>query len=1159
MIYNPFSKDISNYLSTETSNSVEEYLKKNLSERQKKVIDFLDKIEAGDAKKIYKTMLFCQSYPDMPAIELVLSHCLNEFMNALLRRNESDRKVILEKAIEEMNFHGCNEKKLKEAASDAFVKIKEKLSDELFKIEGFVKLYLEVKYQEGAVIALARNIKNSKDFAHGLRHYKGNLTGNADEINNGISRIEDALISIGASYFDKLSGINKILEDANSYPFTRPSNDKIKNVLAVLTNESEIYFFNKLNNHEWFFLLKELLSPSSKNVEYDYFWPQGNYLARIAKHKSEEVFEIIKPYLENHLRKNDNVGNSILARIFKISENFPDDADYSLKVGEAYLSYLKNANDLNPIVNAYNIKDFLKNLAKRGHEDLVLQITENLLAMKPDSKEAKFNDFKTRFNDAANMDGYYFEEVLKVVKNSVLEKNSSKLFETLCAILKNAADGEFSKDSNQRLCYNRSAIEDHEQDKYRNAAEFKLITEIRDVAEYIFENDPNNSSKVIGILEEKLSNGSDFLIFTRMILHLLRKYPEQQDSAIARHLVIKERFDDYKIHHEYYLLMKREFKNLSNTNKNKILGFVNDGFKERKNTKVQDNDKAKEDRDAYAKRWLFDELDCINEGLSGEWKKKYQELSKDFKKQERPDLLHYVEEATMVTDLSPISEDELAKMKLEEIVKFIASWQPKEGAFFNEPNPKGLGDALEKDFEKNPKKYLSGLELFKQVSNPTYSKRLLRAFKKYPNKTAADWKKIIDLGDWISKQSIEIKSENLSSYDFDGDKHWGWCKQEFAKLVSESCKSKEEDKNKIPENLFKDVTKILEKIIFDKDAILESWKIDDNDEDRYYSRAINSSYGEALSAMIEFSLWLYRKNNKDLASKFLTPVLDKVIAEGIYLEGWAVLGRYFPWIMLIDRNWIDKNLDKIFPENDNTRFEVSWLTYLHFVPSFDEAFEVLKKKYLYALKNQKERKDRSNLRLGESIAVFYARKKIDLDDEILIKLFERKSLKEGSAMMSLIGRICCNQDNIPSQEVIARFKDLWNWRVGNSKIMPISVKEYESFKWWYKSGLFDRKWALEQLLEAEKNFGDKRRSEIFIIGERLFEDLQDYPKTAWKVIELMLKVEGYFMNVDIDFTKQVFGLIEKSDWNEIKKEAGEVKDEFCRRHRLDENFVSLHP
>ncbi len=1142
----------------EPSNSVEEYLERNLSDRQRKVIDFLEKNSAEDAKKIYKTMLFCQSYPDLPAIELVLSHCLNEFVNALLRRNENERKVILEKAITDMNFYGCDEKKLKQATSDAYVKIKEKLSDELSKIKDFVKGYLEVKYQEGVTNTLAQNIKNSKESANKSRHYNGGLTGDIDGINNGISKVEDALLSLSASYFDKLQGINKILQDANSSPFKKPSDDTIRSVLSVLTNENEIYFFNNLENREWVTSLEGILSPSSKNVEPDYFWPQGAYLSRIAKEKPDEVFQIIQPYLENRLSKNADVGNFILMKIFKISENFPEDKNYALKVGEAYLNYLKHDQDLAAVVNSHYVKDFLNNLVRRGCEKLVLEIAEELLLIKPDDQKAKFNDFKTRFNDSANMDDYYYEEVLKVVKNSVLAKSSFKLFETLCKILKNAVDGEFAKESNQRLCFNRSAIEDHEQDQYRNAAEFKLITAIRDVAEYIFENDSKNRSKLIGILEEKLSDGSDFLIFTRIILHLLRKYPTKQSKAIAKHLVVKDRFDNYHIHHEYYLLLQQEFKNLSALNKKKILGFINDGFEERKNTKVPDNDDAKKERNLYANRWLFDELDCINDGLSGEWKKKYHELSKEFQKKKRPDLNHYIESG-IVLDKSPLTEEQLAKKPLKELIDFLVKWKPEKG--FGSENPRGLGDVIEKDFAKNPKKYLDELLLFKQVERPTYLKRVIRAFIKYENKTKKDWEILVELGKWIADQSTDFRDEefsNFDSYAFDGDKHWGWCKQEFAKLISESCKSKEQ--NQIPENLSKDVVLVLKKMILDKDVILEEWEINNNDDDRYYSRAINSCHGEALAALIEFSLLEFRRNNKDYASEILTSVLDNLASQDSYLEGFAVLGRYLPWINLINRKWVEDNLEKILPKNNKEKFNAVWLTYINFVPSFDDMFDLLKDKYLFALENPTdEEKDnkRSNFKLGESIAVFYSRGKISLEDDLLKKLFKKRP-QDGSAMISLIGRWCCNDNNPLPKEFVSRFKNLWDWRVANSAELPISIKECDSFKWWYKSGLFDRKWALEQLLESAKKSREERRPEIFIVGEKLFEDLQNYPETAWEVIKLMLKVKGYFMGVDIDFVKQVFGLIEKSDWGKIKKEASEVKDEFCRRNKLDEKFVSIY-
>jgi len=1155
----PFPTKTSNSVPTETLNSVGEYLEKNLSERQKKVIDFLDKIEAGDAKKIYKTMLFCQAYPDMPAIELVLTHCLNEMLNSMLRREESLNKKILLNATKEMGLASSGDD-----ISDILKIITKRLSQkeeenyDKKRIRKFVEDKLSVKYGGDKVVDdFVKNLYSKKEGTHRFRHFDQELKHGLTEVGSMISDVEDAFLILASSYLDRIENIKKILKKINTEPFI--DDDRITNHVRInITKETEEYFFQNLRNPKWLQRFKEHLPPEKSELE---SWPQGIYLSKVAKEEPSEVFEIIKPYLEKRLSKNIDVGHFVLMRIFKISENFPDEKNYSLKVGNAYRDYLKNSQNLNATTNSHYVKDFLNDLVRKGYEKLVLEIAEELLLIKPDDQKAKFNDFKTRFNDSANMEDYDYEEVLKVIKNSVLVKSSLKLFETLCKILKNAVDGKFAKESNQRLCFNRSAIEDHEQDQYRNAAEFKLITAIRDVAEYIFENDSKNKTKVIGVLEEKLSDGSDFLIFTRIILHLLRKYPEKQNKAVAKHLVVKERFDNYHIHHEYYLLLKQEFKNLSAANKKKILGFINDGFEERKNTKASDNDNAKKERDLCANRWLFNKLDCINDGLSGEWKKKYQELSKEFQKEERPDLPHHVKEAEFITDHSPIAEEELAKMQIKKIIKFITSWQPKKGEGFNAPNPRGLGNALEKDFEKSPKKYLDGLALFNQLSNPTYPKRLLRALTKYPNKTEEDWIKIIELGKWIADQSTDFKNEefsNFDSYSFDGDSHWGWCKQEFAKLISESCKSKEQ--NQIPENLSKNVVLVLKKMILDKDAILEKWEINDNDDDRYYSRAINSCHGEALAALIELALLEFRKNNKKYASEILTSVLDNLISKDSYLEGFAVLGRYLPWINLINQKWVKDNLEAILPKKNKARFNAVWLTYINFVPSFDDMFDLLKDKYLLALENPTdEEKDskRSNFKLGESIAVFYSRGKIKLEDDLLKKLFKKRP-KDGSAMISLIGRWCCNENNPVPKEFLGRFKNLWDWRIKNSAELPISVEEYQSFKWWYKSGLFDRKWALEQLLESAKESGEERRPEIFIIGEKLFEDLQNCHKTAWEVIKLMLKVKGYFMGVDIDFVKQVFGLIEESDWSEIKKEASEVKDEFCRRNKLDEKFVSIY-
>jgi flagellar biosynthesis regulator FlaF len=299
---------------------------------------------------------------------------------------------------------------------------------------------------------------------------------------------------------------------------------------------------------------------------------------------------------------------------------------------------------------------------------------------------------------------------------------------------------------------------------------------------------------------------------------------------------------------------------------------------------------------------------------------------------------------------------------------------------------------------------LDGLVLITKISIPTYPKHLIRALAKYPNITKEDWIKIIDLGKWISRQSEEISNEDFSNYNFDGDKHWGWCKQEFIKIIAENCKSKEQ--NQIPENLSSEVVSILKKIILDKDAILENWKIDNDRYDRYYTRAINSCHGEALATLIEFALLEFRKDNKNYASEILTPVLDKLISQNYYLEGFAVLGRYLPWINLINHKWVRDNLEAILPINNNERFNAVWLTYINFVPSFDDVFDLLKEKYLFAIENpikKGEDNQQSNFKLGEKIAVFYSRGKIKLEDDLLKKFF-KNCPRDGSTMISLIGR-----------------------------------------------------------------------------------------------------------------------------------------------------------
>jgi hypothetical protein len=127
----------------------------------------------------------------------------------------------------------------------------------------------------------------------------------------------------------------------------------------------------------------------------------------------------------------------------------------------------------------------------------------------------------------------------------------------------------------ESICFSRSAIEYHEQDKYnKNDPVYLIISAIRDIASDIIESGNVNDIKEVF---DKLQKPNE-KIFMRLILYLLREYPAKNNrDKIVKYLTLRELFDHKSVHHEYYLLLKQEFKNLSKGNKDKVLKFIEDG------------------------------------------------------------------------------------------------------------------------------------------------------------------------------------------------------------------------------------------------------------------------------------------------------------------------------------------------------------------------------------------------------------------------------------------------------------------------------------------------------------------------------------------------------------------------------------------------------
>ncbi len=1130
--------------------SIEEFLERNYSENQRKIISFLVKIDDEDSIKVYKTAIFCLLKKDIPAKELLISHCLNELINSLLRRKEDEQREAFLKSVREISFvksgeHGDD--KIKEVAASAFKTIKEKLGNELVKIQEFVNQHLKARYSTSF---LSNAIKQSKDDLQKYRHYNGGLRTGVEQMTAIFNNIEEALLELSLGYIDRIKTIDKSLEEANQIPFKKPGSN-IDRVLVSLTDSTEGYFFKHLENPEWIepltkkgFFTAQIINQNQTSLSH---LSHGSYLAKITKDKPEEVFKAIEPFLQNELGGGKSISGHSLLMLFKISSSFPANKNlHSKKIGEAYKKWINSQDKITEWLDVNEIAAFSRNLITRGYDDLTLAIVEASLKLTPEISTKQIGEYtstEAKFKNKicyGQIDGYYYTEFLKDVYSLLISSHSYELFTIFYYIFKNAVDAKSLKEVDEKLCYARSAIEEHQQDRYNKGPEFKIISAIRDSAEIVFEKEPNKAALIIKKLEEKLSNDYQPLLFIRIILHLLRKFPDNK-KLISKYLSSKKYFYNPQLHHEYYSLLGQEFSSLRLEDQNKILSFVEKGPKL--------PTKNKEIDEGYKRYWTFAKLHCIRNSLSDHWKEKYEVLKKEFAEPENPDLLHYSYEARFVGGKSPIEDKDLEKKSLSEIISYLAEWKPEGG--FDKPTPRGFGDIIIKDFEKNPRKYLDDLEQLKAIKNPTYIKRILSSLGKFNEKTAKDLEAIIDLGKWITSQDVLVIAEYQGQSGYDSDLHWGWCKQELCRLLVGSFKQKDDDQNTSLLKLKNEIFEILKALTLQQDPTLE--ELDNNTgNDRYYMRAINSCHGEAFAALIEFGLWLARNKKEELASELITPILTKLLAESEYLETWAIFGRYLPWLILLNKEWVKNNLDKILPESNRKEFDAGWLTYINFVEPFNDAFEVSKKKYLFVLEghlyNDTE-KNRSERRLGESVAIFYSRGKIELEDELITAIFDGENSEESSAMISSIGRWSGNENHKLPDKFLKRFQELWDWRMLNIKGKEKDfLKELEAFCFWYGFGEFDRKWAIDHFLKIVKILAEHNaKVSLIFVKKQLAKDVEVHRDIAGEIMKVLLKRDGYHYD-NIDIARIYFAYF---------PEDKDTKNQFCENYGLNDNLENI--
>jgi len=867
-----------------------------------------------------------------------------------------------------------------------------------------------------------------------------------------------------------------------------PTHREIQKIVSLLIRPQHYrYFFDHLQNPLWVApLFKEgyFKKPPEmvKYVDNVIFrpWPESQYLAQMAKIDDMSIKEQV---LDIILKIPETDNPYVIEDIIDASLSMPPEMTIQILPKAEKWTQLKYYNLVHK-----KLGDMISHLAKGGKVENALDLAKTLLRVIPypeyNKKNLNGEKFKLSPEPRPKFAIYDYEEILKNNIPDLVKASGNLTLTLLCNLLDEAIILSFKnpeyKGSNDLSFIWRTAIESGTHHHYYDIKE-PLVSSIRNIAEQIIREGQESILTIVEFLEKR-----NFIIFHRIALHILRIAKEENYELIRERLTDRKKFDDYKIRHEYALLLRDKFRILNEPDKNIIIKWIKDGpdlnefskkFKEE--FKKEPTESDMQSRKEY---WQLEKLSFFKrEDLPDELQKNYDELLKRHGKPKHPDKPYYME--IIRGGISPKRAEELNRFSLEELISFLISWRPEKNDFLIGPND--LGNELEKAVSFQPERYANGALKFKGL-DPTYIRAIISGLSNAVKQNKRiNWDESLKLCKWVIIQQEEIKERKLRHRDLDPD--WGWTKSEIARFLEIGFTT-----DTIPFELRKKCWDVLGPITDHPNPDIEYEQKYGGTNMDPVTLSLNVTRGSAMHTVIRYALWVRKNFEKSKTGKGKLKLgfkkmreIQKVLEKHLDIEIdpslaiRAVYGQWFPWIVLLDKDWAEKNKEKVFPKGENLKSfrDVAWNAYIMFCPAYDAVFEIIKDKYREAIEfigsekiNESYRGDPEE-KLAEHLMVYYGRGKIKIggEDEILIKFFEKADDVLRGKAMGFVGWSLGELKGPVSSKIIEKFKRLWEWRlriVKESDNKILFNREMASFGRWFLSGKFDEEWLIENFKEA---------------------------------------------------------------------------------------------
>lgn len=942
--------------------------------------------------------------------------------------------------------------------------------------------------------------------------------------------------------------------------FKKPTSQQIETAIQRLRSpEFAAYFFSRLENPQWVEPLKErglFTSPppptqvEGGGVMFPH-WPASQYLARMAKYAPTEVASIFANLETDNISVVGDMISASLAMPANEATRLVPPVSRAAQSGMLWIHF-KDASDLCAL------------LAYAGEASGAMTLAEALF--RPGLEEGK--------RQPSRHDDYWYRKCLQKVLPLLVELKPHEFLVKLCTWLDAAVCQLQRADADSGSDYSyiwRPAIEDHEQNK-----DFELAATIVGLVRQAFEQ-ALREGKVT--LQEALSIIAEYsyLVFARIRIHLINEFAEQDNELTREVIMDRTLFDDFRFKHEYAMLVGNRLDILKDEQLNEWFGWVDagpdmSGFDERVR-QARGRDATDEDRRDRIRYWQFEKLHCVRNHLEGDRQSFYKHMLVSHGEPELADLSFRMGSDRWGNE-SPMSVEELAKLTFEQAVERVASWKPDEHEFMG-PTVEGLASTFDQYVATDTEAFSAKAAAL--IGRPTiFVRRYLdRISDAIQSDGDVDVLSVVHLCGSVLKGSTEQPHSCSGKIAEASDNDLQSTYDAISGCLRRICESRVNGVPKYTLEPFRDaIWGILEKLSRGPAAsyVLRDVSQDDPRTHDYLDLGINSHRGRALEAALSYAGWVAKHLAVTAGAETAVPGGFDVMPEVREVLEWqmdtsnrsvealAVIGSRIGLIYWIDKNWLGKNVGRLFflegiekspPVGDGWS---AWNAFLVWNNPRVEYYKLFKEQFAYGVQQSAQVATLENARaqpmfaLGEHLMILYGRGEIGIDDEdgLLRRFLFDTNPDIRRHAIGFVGQSIQGSERIP-EDVLRRFQELWElyWEGAGQRDVEEKPDSW-LFGTWFSSGQFPDQWALEQLGRFV-DFSPTPEPDHAIV-ERLAQIAQADIARAIRILDRMVRGdrEGWRIHMWVEPARRILELAMVAH-GEARTQAERIIDYLGRR------------